>query len=171
VSDRLGGIRSFLDKWSECSLRLSHTSAVLTGLVDEFAEAEVTSQTTGAQLCIARQAEILDQIDSPYRVRALDGFVPEGEAPASSAENVATHLLFGDLALPLSQPVSVSIGDHGLQMSSEIDEGAALTVVMRNGALETLRGGGDASLPENCRPGESLRVGDHELRLIRVGQA
>ena len=48
-------------------------------------------------------------------------------------------------------------------------EEAAITVVMRDRRLETLQGGGDAALPADCLPGEAIRLGRHEFRLIRVG--
>jgi len=40
---------------------------------------------------------------------------------------------------------------------------------MRNRSLETLNLAADVSLPLTCRPGESIRIGGHELKLIRVG--
>jgi hypothetical protein len=39
---------------------------------------------------------------------------------------------------------------------------------MRNRSLETLHLDADVSLPQTCRPGESIRIGGHELKLIRV---
>ena len=160
-----------MHKWPGCSLLLSHASAVLTGLVDEFAEAEVADQTAGTQRCLSRQAEILDQVDILYRMRALDRIEPdasEGRTPEVNGERLATHLLCGDRALPLSKPISIRIGDNGPRMSSEVDDRAALTVVMRNRSLETLHLAADATIPPTCRPGESIRIGGHELKLIRV---
>jgi hypothetical protein len=81
---------------------------------------------------------------------------------------LATHLLNGDLALPLSKPVSVRMAENGPQISSEFDDGAALTVVLRHRSLETLQLDADVSLPSTCRPGETIRIGEHELKLIRV---
>jgi len=77
-------------------------------------------------------------------------------------------LLCGDLALPLHKPVSVRMTDSGPRMKSEFDEGAAVTVVLRNRALETLHVTDEVSLPSSPQPGESIRIGGHELKLIRV---
>ena len=85
---------------------------------------------------------------------------------ARSAELLG--LLHGDLALPLNKPVSIRLEADGPRLSSEIDEAAALTVVMHNRLLETLQLDADVSLPQTCRPGETIRIGEHELKLIRV---
>jgi hypothetical protein len=172
IGDRFAGVRSFLEKWQGCNLMLSHVSGLLTGLVDEFSAAEVLSQTAGAERCLLRQADILGQVDELYRVRALNrnGF-SAGTAPAAevNGERLATHLLYGDQALPLSEPVSIRIAENGPRISGELDDGAALTVVMRDRSLETLILAADVSMPRTCRPGESIRVEGHELKLIRVG--
>ena len=168
MGDRLASVRSFLEKWQGCNLVLSHASGLLTGLVDEFSEAEVLSQTAGAQRCLSRHEEILDQVDDLYRVRELRRLEPCAAAAGVNGEPLATHLLHGDLALPLSKPVSIRIAENGPRISSEFDTGAALTVVMRNRSLETLQLDADVSLPQTCKPGESIRIGGHELKLIRV---
>jgi hypothetical protein len=53
-------------------------------------------------------------------------------------------------------------------MSRGWDEDAALSVVIRDRSLETLQRSADVSLPQGCYPGESIRIGSYELRLIRV---
>jgi hypothetical protein len=169
VGQRLTGVRRFLDKWRGCSVLLSHVSAPLTGLVDGFSEAEVISQSAGTQWCISRYKEIFDQAAGLYRLRALDRMDSDTFAPPGNGQELATHLLNGELALPLSRPVSVWIGENGPRIRNEIARDAALTVVMRNRSLETLRLEADVSLPQTCRPGESIRIGAHEFRLIRVG--
>jgi hypothetical protein len=168
IGERLASVRSFLEKWQGCSLLLSHASGLLTGLVDEFSEAEVISQTAGTERCLSRHEEILDQVDDLYRVRELDRFESCAAAPAVNGERLATHLLHGDLALPLNKPVSIRIAENGPRISGELDDGAALTVVMRNRSLETLHSDADVSLPRTCRPGESIHIGGHELKLIHV---
>jgi hypothetical protein len=171
VNERLASVRSYLRRWQDCSLLMSHASSLLTGLVSEFSEAEVADQTAGTQRCLSRQAEILDQVDDLYRVRALyrvESGESEPRGSSVNGERLATHVLCGDLALPLSKPVSIRIGEKGLRASSELDDGAALTVVLRNRSLESLHVAADVSLPQTCRPGESIRIGDHELKLIRV---
>lgn len=172
IGDRLVGVRSFLEKWRGCNLMLSHASGLLTGLVDEFSEAEVLDQTAGVQQCVLQQDGILNQADDLYRLRELnrhDFETATGPAASVNGERLATHLLYGDHALSLSEPVSIRIAQNGPRISSELDDGAALTVVMRNHSLETLHLAADVSLPQTCRPGESIRIGEHELRLIRVG--
>lgn len=171
VGERLATTGPFLDKWRGCSVVLSHASGLLTGLVDEFAGAEVSGQTAATQRCLARHEEILDQVDDLYRIRALDRIEPgaAAAAPGVNGDHLATHLLCGDLALPLTTPVSVRMADNGPRLTREIDDGAALTVVLRNRTLETLRSDADVTLPPTCHPGETIRVGEHELLLIRVG--
>jgi hypothetical protein len=170
IGERLASVRSFLERWRGCSLLLSHASGLLPGLAEEFDAAEVLDQTAATQRCLSQHADILDQVDGLYRVRALRR--PESEAAAAETVNgnhLATHLLCGDRALPLNKPVSIRITEGGPRMSDVLDSGAELTVVLRNRALETLHRGADVSLPEQCRPGASIRVGGHELKLIRVG--
>jgi hypothetical protein len=169
IGERLASARSFLEKWHGCTLLLSHTSGLLTGLVEEFSEAEVASQTTGTERCLLRYEEILGQVDDLYRVRSLHRSENGDETPGVNGERLATHLLCGDRALPLNEPVSIRIGENEPHMSSEWDDGAALTVVMRDRTLETLQRSTDATLPQSCRPGESIRIGGHDFRLIRVG--
>ena len=86
-----------------------------------------------------------------------------------NGEQLATHLLYGDRALPLSEPVSIRMAENGPRISSEFDNGAALTVVMRERSLETLHLAAEVSLPQTCRPGELILIEGHELKLIRVG--
>jgi hypothetical protein len=170
MGDRLASVRSFLEKWQDCNLLLSHASGLLTGLADEFSDGEVISQTAGTQRCLSRHEEILGQVDDLYRVRELDRLESSMSGPSVNGEVLATHLLNGDLALPLSKPVSVRMTENGPRISSEFDDGAALTVVLRNHSLETLQIDADVSLPSTCRPGESIRIGEHELKLIRVAK-
>ena len=87
---------------------------------------------------------------------------------SANGQRPATHLLCGDLALPLRRPVSIRIGGEGPRLSAEYDEESALTVVLRNNRLEALHLAAEVTLPGSCRPGESIRVEGHELRLIRV---
>jgi len=172
IGERFASVRSFLEKWQGCSLLLSHASGLLSGMVDEFSGAEVLSQAAGAERCLLRQTEILAQVDDLYRLRTLNrlGFEAAAAPDAGvNGERPATHLLYGDRALPLSEPVSIRIAENGPRISSEMDDGAVLTVVMRNRSLETLNLAADVSMPQTCRPGELIRIGEHELKLIRVG--
>ena len=169
ICERLASVRSFLEKWQGCNLLLSHPSGLLTGLVEGFAEAEVNGQTAATQRCLSQHAEILDQVEGLYRLRALHHTESDTTTPGVNGNRLATHLLCGDLALPLNRPVSIRIAENGPQMSSALDDDAALTLVMRNRSIETLRLAAEVSLPRTCRPGESIRIGGHELKLIRVG--
>lgn len=171
VAARLATVRAFLEKWPSANLLLAHAAGPLTGLVDEFANADVAGQTAATQRCLNHQADILDQVDDLYRVRALYRSQSDtaGRPPeAVNGERLATHLLCGDLAMPLGKPVSIRLVDGAPQLTSGLDDGAALTLVIRNRALETLHRSAEVSLPPSCRPGESIRIGSHELRLIRV---
>ncbi|MBT8058827.1 MAG: hypothetical protein KJO33_04470 [Gammaproteobacteria bacterium] len=168
IGDRLASVRTFIDKWRDCERRLSHGSGLLTGLVSEFSEAEVVGQTVGTHYCLSRSEELAEPGGELRRLSELRR--PEAiEVPAGNGERLATHLLCGDLALPLDRPVSIRVADEGARISSDWDEEAAITVVMRDRRLETLQGGGDAALPSDCLPGEAIRLGRHEFRLIRVG--
>jgi len=169
IAERFASVRSFMKKWPGCRLILSPPSGVLRELVDEFSGAEVTGQTASCQRCLALHERILEQAGDLRRLRELR--LPQGRASSRgqiNGDRLATHLLCGDLALPLNRPVSVRLTDNGLQMKSEFDESAALTVVLRERSLETLRRTEDVSMPLSPQPGESIRVGGHELKLIRV---
>lgn len=165
---RLDSVRSILDKWRGCSLLLANASSPLTGLVDEFAEAEVASQAAGTERCLSERAQILDQVDDLYRIRTLYRIGTDVGNPDVNGERLATHLLWEDLAVSLSKPVSIHIGDHGPRLSNELDQGADLTVVMHNRVLEALHCTAQVSLPPTCRPGDSIRIGEYEIKLIRV---
>lgn len=168
VAQRFASVRTFLDRWPDCSLLLSHASGLVTGLVEAFTHADVAGQTIGAQNCLSRQAEILGQVDSLYRVRSLKRAEAGTTKPRANGAAPATHLLCGDVALPLNRPVSIRVGNDGVSARNALDEGAALTVVLRNRSLEALQADAGAVLPEQCSPGASIRVGGHEFRLIRV---
>jgi hypothetical protein len=169
AGQRLASVRSFMEKWPDCRVRLSQAASMLTGLAAEFADAEVVEQAAATQRCLAHQEEILAQVDGLYRVQALSGTSESAAPEAVNGELLATHLLCGDLALPLHRPVSVRLAETGPELRGELDAGAALTVVLRNRMLETLQRSAGIELPPTCRPGESIRVGGHELKLIRVG--
>jgi hypothetical protein len=102
-------------------------------------------------------------------VQALSRTTEFTATEAVNGDLLATHLLCGDLALPLNRPVSVRLAETGPLLRGDLDAGAALTVVLRNRMLETLQRAAEVELPPTCRPGESIRVGGHELKLIRVG--
>jgi hypothetical protein len=166
-------VRTFLDKWPDCRRVLSHASSLLTGLADEFADAGVLDQTAATERCLSRYEEILEQVDGVYLLREVHRLESDAPlpAPGMNGEPLATHILYGDLALPLNRPVSIRLAEDGPQMTTEIDDAAALTVVLRNHSLEALHRTTDVSLPPNCRPGESIDLGGHQLRLIRVRNA
>jgi len=168
IEKRLANVRTYLEEWQGSAICLSHPSGMLAGLMDEFAGARVARRTAGTRRALARHAEIVNQADGLYRLRQLDGPGVKGRGGRVNGEPLATHLLCGDLALPLSSPVSIQLAENGPRMSTRVDKSAALTLVLRNHSLETLHGAADASLPRGCRPGDSILVGGHELKLIRV---
>lgn len=167
ICERLASIRPFIEEWQGCKPVLAHHSGLLAGLMDEFADARVARRSAGTRRVLARHPEIRAQIDGLYRVRKLrrDG---EEAAHRMNGEPLATHLLWGELAMPLSKPLSIRLTENGPRMENVLDKDAALTLVLRNRSLEALHGAADGSLPRDCRPGESIRVGGHELKLIRV---
>jgi hypothetical protein len=168
IGRRLTNVRTYLEEWRGSAICLSHPSGMLAGLMNEFAGARVARRTAGTRRALARSADIVNQADGLYRLRELGRSGAKREAGAVNGESLATHLLCGELALPLSSPVSIRLAENGPRLSSNVDKHAALTLVLRNHTLETLHGSADASLPRGCRPGDSILVGGHELKLIRV---
>ncbi len=169
IGERLASVRSFLERWQSSEKLLSHASGALTGLLDEFSQAAIAGETTGTQQCLTGYEELLEQVEGLFCVRELKRPATDVSPPGVNGELLATHLLCGDRALPLGEPVSIRVAENGPWMSSEWNDDAALTVVMRNGRLETLHLAAEVALPQSCQPGESIRIGEHELRLIRVG--
>jgi hypothetical protein len=167
VGERLGSLRSFLDKWKDCNLLLSHVSAPLRGLVDEFADAPVAERSAATGFCLASHEELAAPDGELNRLREIKRTKTAGHVPGTDT-SLATHVLCGDRALPLEKPLSIRLEENGPRIRSEFDEDSALTVVLRNGALEILNQDAEATLPAECTPGEKIRVGEYELRLIRV---
>jgi hypothetical protein len=169
VAERLGSLASFLDRHRDCHRLLAHASGLLAGLSDEFSAAEVAAQTAATGNCLSNHELITGQIDGVYRVRELrlDTALPDAGAVTA---RLATHLLHGDLALPLNRPVSIRVGETGVSLTSGIDLQGALTVVLRNRTLEAVSQapGREILLPASCRPGEVIQVDGHRLRLIEV---
>ena len=153
IGERMASVRTFLDKWPDCARFLSHASNLLTGLADEFSDAGVLDQTAATERCLSRYDEILEQVDGVYLLRELHRLGPDAPPPGPdvNGESPATHILCGDLALPLNRPVSIRLAEDGPQMTTELDDAAALTVVLRNQSLETLHRTADVALPPTCR--------------------
>ena len=169
VDDRLGSMRAFLGKWGQCDLLLSHASGLLRALVDEFADTEAAGHTVATQNCLDRQEQFKQPPEGLFRSRQIERAAGESSEAPETADRLATHLLCGDLALPLDGPVSVRVEDDGLRLVSGFDEDAALTVVLRGQGLETLRQDVEAELPQTARAGDAISLAGCELRLIRVG--
>ncbi len=169
LAERLVNVRSFIARHPGCELLLSHTSGLLAGLTNDFDSAEVMGQSATIDQIFAMKADLPGQVDGLYRVQSLThGQVSQQHNDSQSP--LATHVLFGDQALPLRKPVSIHFDEQGIQMASSIDKTAALTVVLRNRSLETVHSSSqvDTSVPGQCTPGESIMVGGHQLRLIEV---
>ena len=174
VDERLVNVRSFIARHPGCRLLLSHTSGLLAGLSDEFADTDVASQAAGMENVHSHQELILQQVQGLYRVQDLK--LDHQDAHPSQSDDkladgkLATHVLYQDHALPLSRPVSVRVFDEGIVLSGNIDKEAALTVVLRNRTLEAIHStsGLETLLPQSCHPGDSIMVGGHQLRLIEV---
>jgi hypothetical protein len=169
VSGRLVNVRAFLERHPGCRLVLSHASGLLTVLSDEFSAAREAGQTESIGHVLTHHDLILGQVESLYRMQSLD----RGESAAPGAKpgsRLATHVLYGDQALPLCKPVSIRIGERGVQLSNRIDKKAALTLVLHNRSLQAVHSaaGLESSIPQECSPGESILVNGHQLRLIEV---
>ncbi len=169
IRERLASLNPFMDEWAGCDIVLAHNSGVLAGLVDGFSAARVARATAGTRRILERKSEILASIDSLVRVRELPGG-PMGvkSEKTRNGTDLATHLLCGEVAMPLSRPLSVRLSDSGATLVSQLDPNSALTIVRRGERLETLHSASDVSIPRNCRPGDMIEVGGEKLRLIRV---
>jgi hypothetical protein len=169
LAERLVNVRGFIAKHPGCELLLSHASGLLAGLSDDFANADVMGQSASLDQIFANQADMIGRADGLYRVRSLS-HDRVSQQHNDHQSPLATHVLFGDQALPLNKPVSIHFGEQGIQLASSFDKSAALTVVLRNRSLETVHVSSqvDTSVPGNCEPGESIIVGGHQLRLIEV---
>ncbi len=170
LGERLLGLGSFLESHRQCRLLLSHSSGLIRGLVDELAETEALDQTAAALRCLENIEQLPDPDEGVFRLHEMRRASGAAE-PEPGGGRTATHLLFEDLALPLHQPVSIRVGEHGPSISPGFDEAADLAVVLRKQSLETLQQSAEVSLPPSCRQGESIRVAGHEFRLIRVRDA
>ena len=167
VSERLSSLRPFLKEWQDCTPVLAFNSGLLAGLMNEFADARVARRSAATRRVIARHDEIVGSSAELRRLRQVAHSGAGDILGGIDGEPLATHLLWGELAMPLDRPLSIRLTQEGPAMYNRLDEGAALTLVLRNRALETLHGAADTALPQ-CRPGDSIRVGGHELKLIRV---
>jgi len=169
IQERLTSLYPFMDEWPECNIVLAHNSGVLTGLVDEFSAARVARHTAGTRRVLERRSEILGSIDDLYRVRELSSQaeIRKPEMP-NGDDSLATHLLCGDVAMPVDKPVSISLSDDGPTLANVLDPSSALTIVRRSQHLETLHCATDVNVPRNCLPGNLIEVAGHKLRLIRV---
>lgn len=173
LAERLVSVRAFLERHRGSQLLLSHASALLAGLSDEFADAEVAPQTVATEQALAHWPQLEGSLEGGlYRLREIPRLAA-ASTPVDEAGPLATHVLHGDQALPLSRPVSIRVVNGSLRMATELDNEATLTVVLRNRRLEALRQAPDAAaeLPGECRPGAHIRVAGHELRLIEVRDA
>ena len=169
IEGRLVNLHSFLSRHPGKRVVLAHGSSLLASLSARFGDAEIAAQSAAVDLCLAHFPQIEEQSDGLVRVREWQRGAPGDSAPVPDRP-IATHLYFHDRALDLSRPVSVSLSNGHVKLLDRFDDEAALTIVMRNGLLETLRASAnlDAELPRTGHAGEILRIAGHELRLIEV---
>lgn len=168
IEERMTSVGPFLEEWQGCEILLAHRSGLLAGMVDAFGDARVARRSAATRRALARFDAISAGVDDLYRLREVSLAEAAEASNGVNGEPLATHLLWEELALPLSKPLSVRLTENGPEMHNRLDKDAALTVVLRNRSLETLHGAADTALPQDCRPGASIRVGGHELKLIRV---
>jgi len=169
LSERVRKMRSVIDRHRNYPLAFSHASRLLAAMFDEFSSAEVCGQAAAIDHVLLNRQLIIDQTAGLRRIRSLDlGGIQPGVKTQSPSP--ATHLLYRDTALPLKVPVSIRIFDKDVQMSNKLDSDAELTLVMRNQTLEVMHQASDCeiAIPKNCRPGEHVMVGGHQLKLIEV---
>ncbi|NND44984.1 MAG: hypothetical protein HKN58_06640 [Xanthomonadales bacterium] len=168
LNERLKSIRAFVSRHSDVDVLLSHPSLVLLAVAEEFEDARVAGHAEAVQRVLSDHASLLTGIDGLYRVQALD--VAGGESRKRINGRIATHLLLGDRAVSLAHPVNLRVGPDGPELLAERLDAHGLTLVRREHVLELLHNetGLVARLPSQCVPGESVRLGEHELRLIEV---
>lgn len=171
VGERVSAIDSFLAEWSGASLVLAHHSGILAGLTRTFSRARVARRSAATRRALAHAETIAGQVGELHRMRRVQLEQSADATPRVNGEPLATHLLCGEIALPINKPLSVRVEEGGPRIRNEVDRDAALTLVLRGHGLEALHGAADSSLPRTCRPGEFIRVGGHELKLIRVDES
>ena len=169
IEGRLVNLYALLARHPGKRVVLAHGSSALAVLSSRLEDADIAAQSVATDLCLAHYPQFAGEISATVRVRELQREAV-ADAVAAADQPLATHLFFRDRAFSLSRPVSVSLANGHLHLSDRLDVEAAVTVVMRNGVLETLRAAADvdAQLPKTGRAGEVLRVGGHELTLIEV---
>lgn len=170
VQERLTSLYPFMDEWPDCNVVLAHNGGVLAGLVDEFSAARVARRTAGTRRVLENRAEIFGQLGEVHRVRSLVRQKLGEVAEKLNGTPLATHILYGENAFPLSSPVSIELEGGALKLGNHVNPEATLTVVRRNHQLETLQGPDDIDVPMSCLPGEKITIGGQELRLIRVAE-
>lgn len=172
LNERLKSVRAFVARHPGAELFLSHASKILPAVAEEFAQATLAGQAEAVTQVMRRHDALLAQVEGLYRVQALERDDADVPTPALNGRT-ATHLLLGDRALPLRQPVNIRVAGDQLEAASRRDEASGLSLVLRGQSLELLHNatGLDAQLPAHCAPGESVRLGEHELRLIEVSDA
>ena len=139
IQERLTTIFPFMDEWPDCDIVLSHNSGVLAGLIDEFSAARVARHTAGTRRVLERKSQIFSEVNELYRTRSLKRTEAEALAKVVNGTPQATHLLNGEIALPLDKPVSIRLHNDELIISSNVDPEAELTIVSRNNGLETIQ--------------------------------
>ena len=169
LRERLASVSEFIGKHADVPLSLAAGTAVLSAFSPLFEKARIAAKSEALDFVLSNLDAIVEQVDELYRVRSLV-LQPAPVALASANGRPATHLLHGDMAIPLARPVSIRLSESGLEVSQAIDSDASLTIVARDGRLEELgrNSAVDSELPKHCAPGESIRVGGHTLRLIEV---
>jgi hypothetical protein len=169
LAERLKSMRAFFARYPDAALSLAHGSAMLTGLAGEMNGAAVAGQAATVDYVLSHQSVLLAQVDGLYRVRVLEPEREERSAPRLNGR-LATHLLLGDQAVPLHRPVNIRVAAGRVEQSGRMDEAAGMSLVLRDRTLQLLHNatGLVAELPAHCAPGETVRLGEHQLKLIEV---
>jgi hypothetical protein len=171
IGERIASLVPLLEEWPDGKRVLSHHTGLLAGLSPVLSEARVARRTAATRRVLMRHTEIVEQSDELVLLRSFTGPGTEQSISQVNGEALATHLLCGEIALPLARPLSIHLSENGPVIRNAVDKDAALTLVLKNRSLEALHGAPDGGMPGQCRPGELIRVGGYELKLIRVPEA
>ncbi|TNE76433.1 MAG: hypothetical protein EP334_08425 [Gammaproteobacteria bacterium] len=157
------------------ALLASHRLALLPGLLEQLAPAQVLSPTSAIDGCLQHMALISTQGDLPFITR-LPGHAsstteetPNRTPRAQSHTHRPSHLLYRHRAYAIGQHLNIAVTVTGLQIDPQGD--AAYSLVSASGTLRLQ--GNSAELrctgnPDNLVTGDSILIGNERLDLIEV---